>query len=180
MLQFQRQRFLEDDDMGYPGNTPQCSPGHTLLMRLLPSEAALAGAAGGAGRPPSSGTPTQPRTSQGGSAPAGPDGRGDPVARRLHARSRRERPGGRRHLGVSVAQRKPKKMMTLSSLQMLLMTLLSVVIGCVYWYTQCTYLYAYMHIYETSIHSYRHTYMHYVHTCTRAYAQTYSHTYTHT
>ena len=100
MLQFQRQRFLEDDDMGYPGNTPQCSPGHTLFMRLLQNEAALAGAAGGAGRPPSSGTPTQPRTSQGGSAPAGPDGRGDPVARRLHARSRRERPGGRRHLGV--------------------------------------------------------------------------------
>ena len=95
--------------MGYPGNTPQCSPGHTLLMRLLQNEAALAGAAGGAGRPPSSGTPTQPRTSQGGSAPAGPDGRGDPVARRLHARGRRERPGGRRHLGVSVAQRKPKK-----------------------------------------------------------------------
>ena len=79
MLQFQRQRFLEDDDMGYPGNTPQCSPGHTLLRRLLQNEAALAGAAGGAGRPPSSGTPTQPRTSQGGSAPAGPDGRGDPV-----------------------------------------------------------------------------------------------------
>ena len=51
---------------------------------------------------------------------------------------------------------KTKKMMRLSSLPMLLITLLSVVIGCVYRYTQVTYLYAYMHVYETYIHSYRH------------------------